>query len=462
MRTALVGVVVLVGTSHAEPALDDAIKQAAAANKPLVIEFSAAWCGPCKVFEKDVLPDPLVQSSLQHVVFVHYDAEVSPGLEAASRYDVGGFPTFLVIDKGGGVGAKNVGFLDRNHFIDFVEDAGNHLLDETSVRIKLRAHGKDPAVQLSAARWFETHHLVLDAVSNYEAVAKNPAATTAVRAEAKKTADHLRRIDAWRHDLIADKVAAITADPVSASTEDIAIATVGSDLAMADIKKLYAVIFKATTNDTRVNELVYLALAAGANDQALAAAQADLAVAHSPQYLDTLAECFHVAGDSAEALRLEDEAMQSGAYLGQKLALSRARFAAGTGDSDEVIVLRARTAALWKQLEAADQLPPGRGVAPAMNQQMTNMRKAIEVERKVAESIATTCAKEAGKSEVAYVRFDLDPKNLPTLIDVLVDDSATGKLRACIKRELGAATTLLPRPAYPRGKRELRIPFKKP
>jgi len=460
MRIVLVGLVVLMGTSHAEPALDDAVKQAATANKPLLIEFSAAWCGPCKVFDKDVLGDATVQAALNDVVFVHYDADITPGYEAATRLDVEGYPTFVVVDKRGGIGTKAVGMLDRTRFLDFIHDAKNHLVDEAAVRAKVRAHGGDPAIRLEAARWFESHHLTSDAVGSYEAVSKNRLATDADRALAAKAAEHLRRLDAWHRDLVNDKIAAIKADPLNATTEDIAIATVGSDLPMADVQKLYALIFKATTNDTRVNELVYLALAAGAKDEALAAAQANLAVAHSPEYLDTLAECFHAAGDSAEALRLEDEAMQSGAYLGQTLALSRARFAAGTGDSDEVIVLRARTAALWKQLEAADRLPSGKAMPPAMNQQMATTRKAFEAERKLAESIATTCAKEAGKSELAYARFDLDPKNVPTQIDVLVDDSATGKLRTCIKRELGAAT-LLPRPAYPKSKRELRISFTK-
>lgn len=155
MRLALVGVVMMVGTSRAEPTLDDAMKQAAAANKPLVVEFSAQWCGPCKVFEKDVLSDATVQAALNDVVFVHYDAEVTPGLEAALKLGIEGFPTFVVVDKQGAIGAKAVGAMDVSAFLDFVHDAKNHLLDEAAIRAKVRAHANNPAILLEAARWFE-------------------------------------------------------------------------------------------------------------------------------------------------------------------------------------------------------------------------------------------------------------------------------------------------------------------
>src|SRR5690349_17188836 len=77
------------------PAIDDAIAAAAKANKALVLEFGATWCGPCKQFEKDVLPDSYVQTVLKDVMFVRYDVDVSPGIEAAAKYEVEAYPTFL-------------------------------------------------------------------------------------------------------------------------------------------------------------------------------------------------------------------------------------------------------------------------------------------------------------------------------------------------------------------------------
>src|SRR5689334_14054785 len=83
------------------PALEQAIQQAAAAHKPLVIELGAAWCGPCRVFETQVLPDGSVQRALTGVTFVRYDVDESPGNLAARQLRVRSYPTFVVLDATG-------------------------------------------------------------------------------------------------------------------------------------------------------------------------------------------------------------------------------------------------------------------------------------------------------------------------------------------------------------------------
>ena len=88
-------------TAPAPPTLDDARKLAASAGKALVLEFSTDWCSACKVFEQQTLPDASVQAALSNVVFVRYDAEAAPGDEAARRYKVHVFPTFIAVDENG-------------------------------------------------------------------------------------------------------------------------------------------------------------------------------------------------------------------------------------------------------------------------------------------------------------------------------------------------------------------------
>src|SRR5258706_4007147 len=78
------------------PTVDDAIAHAAAAKRPLILEFGAAWCKPCRELDT-ILARPDIQKLFIGVDFVRYDVDASPGDVAAARYQIGGLPTFLLL-----------------------------------------------------------------------------------------------------------------------------------------------------------------------------------------------------------------------------------------------------------------------------------------------------------------------------------------------------------------------------
>ena len=109
MRYAIFALLLGACASSQHAWIEDEVHLAAAENRPLVVEFHARWCEPCKQFERSVLPDPRVQQALTTVHFVSYDGDSSVGKDAMARCAVNSFPTFLVIDGKGTVRMKKVG-----------------------------------------------------------------------------------------------------------------------------------------------------------------------------------------------------------------------------------------------------------------------------------------------------------------------------------------------------------------
>ncbi len=348
-------------TGPLPPKIEDAIVQANASHKPLVLEFYTSWCHPCQEFAKTTLVDKRVEAALGDVMFVRYDFEAAPGNAAGARYKVSSFPTFITVDKQGEAlhqtSGMQTGEAGVRAFLAMISDARLTTRDEADVRAELTAKPKDPGVELSAGRWYAERGRTSDAVQQLDAVAANASATPAQRAESAAAAKRLRRHALWKQQLVAEKLDAARVSPESISARDLAIATVDSGASPAEIHAVFTKVFAAQTDPSVVNGLLYVALAAGAKDEALAAGKQILGPSKDPLQLDTLAECFHVHGDHADALRVEDQAIALSGGKNPALAENRARFAKGEGDSNEVIGHHADVAKLWQRLDHAEDEP---------------------------------------------------------------------------------------------------------
>lgn len=74
------------------------------ADKPVLVDFSATWCPPCKLLAPII--DRLANEYTGRVEFVMVDGDQSP--ELISEYRIGGYPT-VVIFSGGKAGERLVG-----------------------------------------------------------------------------------------------------------------------------------------------------------------------------------------------------------------------------------------------------------------------------------------------------------------------------------------------------------------
>jgi thioredoxin:protein disulfide reductase len=107
--------------------LERAVASAAAAGRPVMLDFYADWCVSCKEMEKFTFPDPGVQAALANAVLLQADVTANDDEDQAlmTRFEIYGPPT-IAFYGADGVERKDfrlVGFVPADRFRDHVRAA---------------------------------------------------------------------------------------------------------------------------------------------------------------------------------------------------------------------------------------------------------------------------------------------------------------------------------------------------
>jgi thioredoxin 1 len=88
------------------------------AKLPVLVDFWAAWCGPCKMIAP--ILDDLAEQFAGKIKISKVDVDANK--EVPGKFNIRGIPTLLIF-KNGQVAATKVGALSKTQLVEFINGA---------------------------------------------------------------------------------------------------------------------------------------------------------------------------------------------------------------------------------------------------------------------------------------------------------------------------------------------------
>lgn len=100
-----------------------ALEEAKGRQQPMLLYFTASWCGPCKLMARTTLTNEVVVQTLASLIHVVLDVDEHPKL--AEQHGVRAVPTFLMLSPTGETIATMTGYQDVARFVSWLTNSVN-------------------------------------------------------------------------------------------------------------------------------------------------------------------------------------------------------------------------------------------------------------------------------------------------------------------------------------------------
>ncbi len=119
--------------SHWTTSIAEAEAESRRTGKPILIDFNADWCGPCRAMRDEVFDDGTLGEAVRRMVVPvsivdrsRENGSNSPEVEQLMEsYSIEAFPTLIVYRPGGGHTLRTTGYGGADRTLDWIRSAAN-------------------------------------------------------------------------------------------------------------------------------------------------------------------------------------------------------------------------------------------------------------------------------------------------------------------------------------------------
>jgi thiol-disulfide isomerase/thioredoxin len=113
-----------------------AFAEAMGSKEPVIVFFTASWCGPCKMMARTTLTNDSVRQALSEMPHVAVDIDEHQDL--AAKHGISAVPTFLLMSETGAEIRRTTGFQSASDFVRWVTNGVSEAQAEVARRAEFR------------------------------------------------------------------------------------------------------------------------------------------------------------------------------------------------------------------------------------------------------------------------------------------------------------------------------------
>jgi tetratricopeptide (TPR) repeat protein len=110
----------------------------------VLVDIHAVWCGPCKAFARALEEDDRLALRLEDFVFAKIDGEKGEGVDLVRRYEVRGYPTFVLLNGDAQLLSRWYGWGGVEAFLDLLDASSEEPLPLAERRAR---HAAEPSAR---------------------------------------------------------------------------------------------------------------------------------------------------------------------------------------------------------------------------------------------------------------------------------------------------------------------------